>query len=128
MTGTYVTDSQFNQTTGNVAPLFMDTCQRLAYTVPADPSGYNDATYPVSISLPCLFDGRPSQDVQTGTDVPMSDATVYLARGTVLMPDDRIRVTHIHGLAILNPLTYRIVAGPTVDYFAMTAKLKLITE
>ncbi|PYJ11282.1 MAG: hypothetical protein DMF06_03460 [Verrucomicrobia bacterium] len=127
MSGTYVTTSQYNQVIGNVKPMYMDTCKRLVYTAPSD-QGYGKPTYPAGASLACLFDGRPDFDAMAGTAVPQVDATLYLPRDSVLLPDDRVQVTHIHGLAILSPLTYEIVAGPTVDYMTMVAKLRLVTE
>src|SRR5436190_2123561 len=96
-------------------------------TAPSD-QGYGKPTYPAGASLACLFDGRPDFDAMAGTAVPQVDATLYLPRDSVLLPDDRVQVTHIHGLAILSPLTYEIVAGPTVDYMTMVAKLRLVTE
>lgn len=126
MSGTYVTNSMLGQMQRAVAPLYMDTCKRLVYTPATD--SYAHPTYAAGVSLVCLFDSKPSDDVQPGTDVPMTDATLYLPAGTVLLPDDRVQITAIHGQSVTNPQTYRIVAGPLPDYFGVKAGLKLVTE
>lgn len=124
----YITPNQLAAHRLITAPTFTDTCQRLIYTEGSGNYGYGAPTYPAGISMPCLFDPRPEPDANEAGAVLMVDADLYLAHDAMLLPDDRVKITHLYGEAVANPQTYAIVEGPIVDGNVMHAALSLVTD
>lgn len=122
----YITPNQLAAQRRITAPTFTATCQRLIYTAGSGDYGYGPPTYPAGVSMPCLFDPRPEPDANEG--VQMVDADLYLAHDAVLLPDDRVKITHIYGEVIASPQTFEIVEGPIVDGNVMHAALRLVTD
>lgn len=123
----YITNDQMAHMRAAVAPIYMDTCQRLVYTEPDSDPSYNNPTYPEGASLACLFVAKPKPDVLPGTDALQIDADLYLPRTSTLLPNDRVMITHLHGDAVAEPQTYTITAGPIVDSVTMSCGLTLVT-
>jgi hypothetical protein len=127
MTGQHITDAALNHARGLLAPMYRDTCIRMVYT--AGSAGYgHSAVYTAGASLPCLFVPVPQPDLQGAAEVPLTVGTLYLARASTLQPNDRVKITHLHGEALASPQTYDIVAGPVVDHTTMQATLRLVTD
>lgn len=128
MSETYITNEQMAHMRAAVAPIYMDTCQRLVYTEPVSDPSYNNPTYPDGASLACLFVAKPKPDVLPGTEALQIDADLYLPRTTTLLPNDRVKITHLHGDAIAEPQTFAVAQGPVVDSVTMRAGLTLVVE
>jgi hypothetical protein len=106
---------------------YSDTAQRLVYTVVAGGYSYGRASYPAGDSFACRFTPKPSPDLLPGADVEMTDADLFFAQDVVLLPNDRVRITHIHGDAVTQE-DYKIVAGPVMNSLGQRATLKLAKE
>lgn len=127
---TYITPAQATAQRLITAPTFTDTCQRLTHT-PTDGdygTGTGQATYPESVAFACSFQGKPVRDAQEATAVPMADADLYYAIGTTLLSGDRVTITHLLGVAVASPQSYKIVGGPLVLHNVMHAELSLVTD
>lgn len=128
MTETYITDDQLTHMRVAVAPIYMDTCQRLVYVAGVGDYGHGNDSYPAGAILSCLFVAKPTPDALPGTDVLQIDADIYLPRDTTLLPDDRLTITHLHGEALSVPMTFVIASGPYMDMVTMHAGLKRFVE
>lgn len=93
----------------------------------AGSSGVAYPTFPEGKSFPCRFVPKPSPDILPGADVQMTDAELFFDLSTDLLPDDRVRITHIAGRRV-EASDYRIVAGPVRDSLGKTATLALVRE
>lgn len=109
---------------------FVDTCQRLVFTATDGEygTGTGKPTYSAGITMACLFKQRPAPDAQEQSEVLMIDADLYLARDATLLPNDRVKVTHLHGDAVASPQTFDIVGGPVLGKTLLHAELRLVTE
>jgi hypothetical protein len=124
----YITPAQLAHQRLVTAPTFAATCQRLVHTAASGDYGYGAPTYPAGVSLPCLFDPRVAGDANDVGAVRMVDADLYVAHDATLLPDDRVKITHLYGEAVASPQTFEIVAGPIVDGNVQHAELRLVTD
>jgi hypothetical protein len=106
---------------------FSDTALRLVYEIEASGNSYGRPAHTEGKSFPCRFAPKPSPDALPGADVQMTDATLHFGLDTVLLPDDRVRITHIHGDKV-TAADYRIVAGPVRESIGQQATLLLVKE
>lgn len=107
----------------------VDTCVRLVHTEGAGGDyGHGEPTYPEGASMACLFQPKAASDAQEESEVLLIDANLYLARTATLDPDDRIRVTHLHGDAVASPQVFEIVKGPVLGKTLLEAGLRLVTD
>lgn len=106
---------------------YSDTFQRLVHTPNGGSLGWGRPTYEEGKVSKCRFVPKPSPDVLPNADVEMIDADLFIGREIVLLPKDRVRITHLHGDKV-TPLDFDIVAGPTLDSLGQRASLKLVKE
>lgn len=126
----YITPAQAAAQRRITAPTFTDTAQRLAAAATDGDygTGTGKTTYPAGTSFACSFQGKPVRDEQQQSAVPSGDADLYFALDTMLDPADRVTITHLLGVAVTSPQTYRIVGGPFVRHNLIHAELSLVTE
>jgi hypothetical protein len=103
---------------------YSDQATRQVYGLVAGGYSYNRVAYPDGAVFPCRFKGKPSPDMLPGADVVMVDADLHFGLDVVLLPNDRVKITHIHG-EVVAPLVYSIVQGPFRDSLGQRAALKL---
>lgn len=106
----------------------VDTCQRLVYAAGTGDYGHGKPTHTPGSSMACLFKPRPESDANDAAGVLMVDADLWLARGATLEPNDRVKVTHLHGDAVASPQTFAIVGGPVLGKTLLHAELRLVTD
>lgn len=106
---------------------YSDTFTRLVYTPASGSLGFGKPTYPAGKSYSCRYVGRPTPDELPGTDVVAVDGDLHFGRDVVLLPNDRITITHLHG-DVVTPLVYDIIAGPFLDSLGQRASIKLVQE
>lgn len=128
MAGQYVTDAAMAHMRLILQPAYMDTLQRLAYSAGTGAYGYGKPTYTPAQSVPCLFIAKPQEDVLVGTEVIHIDGDLFVPRDTILYPDDRVVITHLHGERVANPQTFAIVAGPVKNSVTIQAHIALVQE
>lgn len=126
----YVTAGQLAAQRQVSAPTFTDTALRLIYagTNGDYGPGTGAPTYMQGSALACSFQVKPVRDAQGQTEVPLTEADLYLAHDAVLDPEDRVVITHLYGEEQANPQTYNITSGPVVDGNVMHAELSLVTD
>lgn len=104
----------------------LDTCTRMVHTEGSGDYGHGAPTYPAGVTMACLFKPRPEDDA--GDGVRMVDADLWLARDAVLLPDDRVKITHLHGDAVASPQTFAVTGGPVLGKTLLHAELRLVTD
>lgn len=126
----YITTGQRTAQRLVTAPSFTDTCLRLIYAGTDGDYGPSTGqpTYTQGVSVPCSFQSKPVRDAQGQTEVPLTEADLFLAQDAVLDPEDRVVITHLYGEEQVSPQTYNIVSGPVVDGNVMHAVLRLVTD
>src|SRR5687768_14302584 len=95
MAGKYVTDSARTQARRMHDIDFCDTARRLTHAAGTGDYGHGAATYTSGTSFACSFQPASVRDVQGQTQVPLHDADLHYALGTVLNPADRVTITHL---------------------------------
>jgi hypothetical protein len=107
---------------------YSDRAVRLIRTVESDTYSYGKDAYTAGKSFHCRFVPKPSPDALPGADVQITDAELFFGLDTILLPDDRVRITHIFGDKAIGPADYAIVAGPVQDSLGYSATLLLTRD
>lgn len=106
---------------------YSDQATRRVFSRVASGNSYGRASYDDGDTFPCRFVPKPSPDLLPGANVEMADAELHFDLGFLLLPDDRVIITHMNGQAIPEK-TYQIVAGPVQDSLGQSATLKLVKD
>src|SRR5688572_10753004 len=113
----YITAGQRSAQRSITAPTFTDTCLRLIYAGAEGDygPGTGQATYTQGASMPCSFQAKPVRDAMGMSEIPLTEADLFLAQDAVLDPEDRVVITHLVGAEQVSAQTYNIVEGPVID-------------
>lgn len=108
-----------------------DTCKIGAYTdvgTDADDPGANDnITYPLGLAMRCNVDLGNPQEVTDGTQISMTDGTIYIPAGTTIDRRDRIKLTHYNGVALDTAEWYAVLGYPKLETIGIACHVKRIT-
>lgn len=122
-----ISDGVINTLRGLKEQGYSDRFTRLVRSTAVSGFSYGKPAYTEGKSSVCRFTPKPSPDLLPGADVQMTDAELFIARDTVLLADDHVLITHLHGDKI-TATEYEIVAGPVLDSLGQSATLKLAKE
>lgn len=91
----------------------MDTCKILAYSAGSrsDLGSYPGPVYTPGAALACGYTPGGRELELDDKTLLVTDGALRLPIGTTVAHHDRVQLTHRHGEALANPLTFEIV-GP----------------
>ena len=114
--------------THQLASLF-DECVRLAY-VPGekDPYGKPIPAWTEAETLPCGWSATTRRKVMAGAQVVVTDGQLRLPAGTTISAQDRWRVTHRYGQALVSPPVYDSLGEPARGPSGILLDLRLVTD
>ena len=106
-----------------------DTCQVLQYTAgAADDYGKPVVTYTPGETSLCGFKPTRKREGMGGGQVPLVDAQLRLPQTVTVASQDRIKLTHRHGVALAEPVTFEIVGLTVAGPSARVLELQRVTD